>query len=48
VHVNSHTAGADVHVPFGGFKASAHGRKSSGPAIDFYTEQQTVYLVAMN
>jgi aldehyde dehydrogenase (NAD+) len=47
VHVNSQTAGADVHVPFGGLKASAHGPHEQGrAAIDFYTDQQTVYLDA--
>ena len=44
VHVNSQTAGADVHVPFGGLKGSAWGPHEQGrAAIDFYTESVTVY-----
>lgn len=44
VHINSQTAGADVHVPFGGSKASAYGPHEQGrAAIEFYTEEITVY-----
>ena len=44
LHVNSQTAGADVHVPFGGIKASGFGPHEQGPAaIEFYTEIVTVY-----
>jgi alpha-ketoglutaric semialdehyde dehydrogenase len=44
VHVNSQTAGADVHVPFGGIKGSGWGPHEQGrSAIDFYTEVVTVY-----
>jgi alpha-ketoglutaric semialdehyde dehydrogenase len=44
LHVNSQTAGADVHVPFGGSKASGHGPHEQGrAAIEFYTEEVTVY-----
>jgi aldehyde dehydrogenase (NAD+) len=44
VHVNSQTAGADVHVPFGGVKGSAWGPHEQGrAAIEFYTESVTVY-----
>jgi acyl-CoA reductase-like NAD-dependent aldehyde dehydrogenase len=44
VHVNSQTAGADVHVPFGGVKGSAWGPHEQGrAAIEFYTETITVY-----
>src|SRR3989475_446501 len=32
LHVNSQTAGADVHVPFGGIKASGFGPPEQGPA----------------
>ena len=31
LHVNSQTAGADVHVPFGGIKASGFGPHEQGP-----------------
>ena len=44
IHVNSQTAGADVHVPFGGVKGSAWGPHEQGrAALDFYTESVTVY-----
>ena len=44
LHVNSQTAGADVHVPFGGIKGSAFGPHEQGrAAIEFYTESVTVY-----
>jgi aldehyde dehydrogenase (NAD+) len=44
LHVNSQTAGADVHVPFGGSKASGYGPHEQGrAAINFYTEEITVY-----
>jgi alpha-ketoglutaric semialdehyde dehydrogenase len=44
IHVNSQTAGADVHVPFGGSKASGYGPHEQGrAALQFYTEEITVY-----
>ena len=44
IHVNSQTAGADVHVPFGGVKGSGWGPHEQGrAAIEFYTETVTVY-----
>jgi aldehyde dehydrogenase (NAD+) len=44
LHVNSQTAGADVHVPFGGSKASGYGPHEQGrAAIEFYTEEVTIY-----
>jgi aldehyde dehydrogenase (NAD+) len=44
VRVNSPTTGADVHVPFGGIKASGWGPHEQGRAgIDFYTDLVTVY-----
>jgi aldehyde dehydrogenase (NAD+) len=45
LHVNSQTAGADVHVPFGGIKSSGFGPHEQGrAAIEFYTEVVTVYI----
>jgi acyl-CoA reductase-like NAD-dependent aldehyde dehydrogenase len=45
VHVNSQTAGADPHVPFGGAGSSAYGPHEQGrAAIEFFTEQKTVYM----
>ncbi len=44
LHVNSQTAGADVHVPFGGTKESGFGPHEQGSAaVQFYTEEVTVY-----
>jgi aldehyde dehydrogenase (NAD+) len=44
IHVNSQTAGADVHVPFGGIKGSGWGPHEQGrAALEFYTETVTVY-----
>jgi aldehyde dehydrogenase (NAD+) len=44
IHINSQTAGADVHVPFGGSKASGYGPHEQGrSAIEFYTEEITIY-----
>ncbi len=44
IHVNSQTAGADVHVPFGGSKESGYGPHEQGSAAkQFYTEEVTVY-----
>lgn len=47
LHVNSQTAGADVHVPFGGIKSSGFGPHEQGrAAMEFYTESVTVYIDA--
>jgi aldehyde dehydrogenase (NAD+) len=44
LHVNSQTAGADVHVPFGGIKDSGYGPHEQGrAALEFFTETVTVY-----
>ena len=45
IHVNSQTAGADVHVPFGGIASSGFGPHEQGrAAIEFYTDVVTVYV----
>jgi acyl-CoA reductase-like NAD-dependent aldehyde dehydrogenase len=45
VHVNSETAGAEPHVPFGGVKeSSSFSREQGRAAMDFYTQTRTVYL----
>ena len=45
LHVNSQTAGAEVHVPFGGIKDSGYGPHEQGrSAIEFYTEVVTIYV----
>lgn len=44
VRINGQTAGADVHVPFGGVKSSGFGPHEQGrAAMEFYTEVVTVY-----
>jgi acyl-CoA reductase-like NAD-dependent aldehyde dehydrogenase len=44
IRVNGQTAGADVHVPFGGIKGSGYGPHEQGrAALEFYTEVVTVY-----
>lgn len=45
LHVNSETAGADPHVPFGGARGSGYGPKEQGRASrEFFTQTTTVYL----
>ncbi|MFF2032068.1 aldehyde dehydrogenase family protein [Arthrobacter sp. NPDC058192] len=45
LHVNSESAGADPHVPFGGAKKSGYGPKEQGRAArEFYTHTTTVYF----
>ncbi|WP_258073636.1 aldehyde dehydrogenase [Arthrobacter sp. 08Y14] len=45
LHVNSESAGADPHVPFGGAKKSGFGPKEQGGAAkEFFTHTTTVYL----
>jgi len=45
LHVNSESAGADPHVPFGGAKKSGLGPKEQGSAArEFFTHTTTVYL----
>ena len=47
LHVNSESAGADPHVPFGGAKRSGYGPKEQGQAArEFFTHTTTVYLRA--
>jgi aldehyde dehydrogenase (NAD+) len=44
VRINGQTAGADVHVPFGGIKGSGYGPHEQGrTALEFYTDLVTVY-----
>src|SRR5262249_10786742 len=44
IRINGQTAGADVHVPFGGIKGSGFGPHEQGrAALEFYTEVVTVY-----
>ncbi|MFK7691497.1 aldehyde dehydrogenase family protein [Paenibacillus sp. HJGM_3] len=45
VHVNSETAGAEPHVPFGGMKeSSSNSREQGKSAREFFTQVKTVYM----
>ena len=45
--MNLPTSGWDVHMPFGGFKASGSGHKEQGlEGLDFYRKTKTVALHA--
>jgi len=46
VYVNASTIGAEVHLPFGGFKRSGYGGKEAGGrggALDVFTRWKTIY-----
>src|SRR4030088_698764 len=44
-YINAPTIGAEVHLPFGGAKATGNGHREGGiGAIDFYTEWKSVYV----
>jgi alpha-ketoglutaric semialdehyde dehydrogenase len=44
-HVNQPTLGGEVHLPFGGAKASGFGPHEQGrEAVDFFTKVKTVYI----
>jgi aldehyde dehydrogenase (NAD+) len=44
-YVNAPTIGAEVHLPFGGTKATGNGHREGGiGAIDFYTEWKSIYV----
>ena len=45
VHINAPTLGGEVHLPFGGLKASGVGQREQGvEAVDFFSEVITVYI----
>jgi len=44
-YINAPTIGAEVHLPFGGMKATGNGHREGGiGAIDFYSEWKSVYV----
>jgi alpha-ketoglutaric semialdehyde dehydrogenase len=44
-YINAPTIGAEVHLPFGGTKATGNGHREGGQAaIDFYTEWKSIYV----
>lgn len=45
LHVNSPTVGGEAQAPFGGLKETGVGGREQGtPALDFFTEWQSVYI----
>lgn len=44
-YINAPTIGAEVHLPFGGTKATGNGHREGGPTVlDLYTEWKTIYV----
>jgi len=44
-YINAPTIGAEVHLPFGGTKATGNGHREGGiGAIDFYSEWKAIYV----
>ena len=44
-YINAPTIGAEVHLPFGGVKATGNGHREGGiGAIDFFTEWKSIYV----
>ena len=44
-YINAPTIGAEVHLPFGGTKATGNGHREGGiGAVDFYTEWKAIYV----
>src|SRR3989442_547156 len=44
-YINAPTIGAEVHLPFGGVKATGNGHRESGlGAIEFYIEWKSIYI----
>jgi alpha-ketoglutaric semialdehyde dehydrogenase len=45
LYINAGTTGAEIHLPFGGTKATGNGHREAGTAaLDFYTEWQSIYV----
>jgi aldehyde dehydrogenase (NAD+) len=45
VYVNAGTTGAEVHLPFGGWKETGNGHREAGHvALDTYTEWKAIYV----
>ena len=44
-YINSSTIGAEVHLPFGGTKATGNGHREAGTqALDIFSEWKSVYI----
>jgi len=45
LYVNAGTTGAEIHLPFGGTKATGNGHREAGQAgLDVFTEWQSIYV----
>lgn len=45
IYVNAGTTGAEIHLPFGGTKATGNGHRDSGiAALDVFTEWKSIYI----
>src|SRR2546428_126382 len=45
VYVNAGTIGAEIHLPFGGMKATGNGHREAGrAALDVYSEWKSIYI----
>jgi aldehyde dehydrogenase (NAD+) len=45
LYINAGTIGAEIHLPFGGTKATGNGHREAGEAaLDVYTEWQSIYI----
>jgi len=45
LYSNAGTTGAEIHLPFGGTKATGNGHREAGTAsLDFFTEWQSIYV----
>ncbi|NNJ10362.1 aldehyde dehydrogenase family protein [Chloroflexales bacterium ZM16-3] len=45
VYINAPTIGAEIHLPFGGVKATGNGHREAGPTMmDVFSEWKSVYI----
>nr|MDQ3045723.1 aldehyde dehydrogenase family protein [Chloroflexota bacterium] len=45
LYINAGTTGAEIHLPFGGTKATGNGHREAGTvALDVFTEWQSIYV----
>ncbi len=44
VYVNASTIGAEVHLPFGGTRATGNGHREGGHVLDVFTEWKSLYI----
>ncbi len=45
VYINAPTIGAEIHLPFGGVKATGNGHREAGPTmLDVFSEWKSIYI----